>query len=492
MRIFIAGLATETNTFSPFVTSLSQFQQGTWFRNDASRHPPVLGSEPLIAWRQRSEADGHEVIESLCAYAEAGGVTTRDAYEEMRGMILGDLRAAGPVDVVLMFMHGAMIADGYDDCEGDMLMRVREVVGAGVTIGVELDLHCHLTEDMRSYADLLIAFKEYPHVDIVDRAQELYDIAIAAALGQVRPVMAYHDCRMINLWPTTAEPIKSFIGRMQALEGQDGILSVSFGHGYPWGDVADCGAKILVVTDGDGAHAANLAQRLGEEVWAMREATSMAYDVLDDKLDAAMVKAVRGSPLVLADVADNAGGGAASDNTAILRRLLDLGIEGTAIGSFWDPMAVAFCFDAGVGARFMLRIGGKCGAASDSPLDLLVTVRGLVQDYRSPRLSGSISSYGDTAWVEAAGVDIVLNSKRNQVYAPDLFTGLGMTISDKRVIVVKSTQHFYAAFAPIAAEVRYVSASGALTPDFGRIPYVKKVRPYWPKVADPFDMDHGS
>ncbi|HWK45623.1 MAG TPA: M81 family metallopeptidase [Stellaceae bacterium] len=486
MKIFMATLATETNTFSPIPTGWAGFKSREWFRNDASRHPPVLGSIPLITWRQRGEADGHEVVESICTFAQPAGITLRPVYEGLRDMILEDLRAAMPVDVVLLFMHGAMVAYGYDDCEGDMLAKVRELVGPDVTIGIELDLHCHLTELMRRAADVIISFKEYPHIDLAERAHELYDICLATAEGRVDPVIAYYDCRMVNMWRTPFEPVKSFVARMQALEGKEGILSVSFGHGFPWGDVEEVGAKIVVVADGDMAKAEALARKLGNEVWAMRAETVSPHDSIDEGIDAALAESEGTGPMVLADVADNAGGGAPSDNTAILRRLVDRGITDAAIGCFWDPIAVQFCLEAGIGASFMLRIGGKCGVASGDPVDLMVTVCGLNEDYSAPGLSGGTAMLGASAWVHADGIDIVLISKRNQVFAPEAFTGLGMTLSDKRVVVVKSTQHFYAAFVPIARAVRYVSAPGAIPPTFDTIPFTKRTKPFWPRVADPF------
>ncbi len=482
MKIFMAALATETNTFSPIPTGRASFLSREFFRNDASRNPPVFASIALIAWRKRGEAEGHDVAESLCAFAQPAGTTLGPVYEEFRDMILDDLRAAGPVDLVLLFMHGAMVAHGYDDCEGDTLAHVRAIVGPDVTVGIELDLHCHLTEQMRENADVIITFKEYPHIDMAERAVELYDICTAAATGQVKPVIAYHDCRMVNMWRTPMEPVKSFVAKMQSLEGHNGILSVSFGHGFPWADVEEVGAKIVVVADGDMAGAEATAKSLGEEIWALRELTP--HDTIDEGIDAALVGE---GPVVLADVADNAGGGAPSDNTEILRRLVDRGVHGAVIGCFWDPVSVQFCMEAGVGASFPLRIGGKCGPASGAPVDLMVTVCGVSEDYSGPGLSGGRVAMGPSVWVHADGIDIVLITKRNQVFAPEAFTGLGITLADKSVIVVKSTQHFYAAFAPIAHSIRFVATDGAIPPVFDTIPFTKRTKPFWPRVADPFE-----
>jgi microcystin degradation protein MlrC len=486
MKIFMATLATETNTFSPLPTGWAGFTGGReWYRHDASRQPPTIANIPLIAWRRLGEADGHTVTESICTFAQPAGTTLQPVYEGLRDMLLDDLRAAMPIDIVLLFMHGAMVAFGYDDCEGDTLTRVRAIVGASATIGLELDLHCHLTETMRTTADAIILYKEYPHVDIGDRAPELYRICRDAAEGKIRPVMAYYDCRMIGTYRPTQQPVRGFVDRMKALEGHNGILSISFGHGFPWADVEDVGSKILVIADADEPAAAALAQHLGEELWQMRDEANAKLDSIDEGLDAGASGGGNG-PLVVADASDNAGGGAPSDSTFILRRVLERGMTSVVIGCFWDPQAVQFCVEAGEGATFPLRIGGKCGPASGDPVDLLVTVRRIVLDHHQTGLSGGRAAYGPSVWVSAGGIDLVLTTQRQQTFAPDAFTGLGLDLHDKAVVIVKSSQHFQAGFAPIARAIRYVSGPGALSFDYAALPYTKLRRPFWPRTADPF------
>ena len=484
MKIFMATLATETNTFSPIPTGDAAFRgDRDWFRTDGSRAPAVTANIPLRAWRALGEADGHTVVESICTFAQPAGTTLRHVYEALRDTLLDDLRAALPVDAVLLFMHGAMVAHGYDDCEGDTLALVRALAGPTTKIGIELDLHCHLTERMRSSADAIITFKEYPHTDIGDRAPELYRICMDAAAGRTRPVTALHDCRIIGTFRPTTQPVRGFVDRMTALEGKDGILSVSFGHGFPWADVAEVGAKIVVVADGDAGKAEALARRLGQELWDMREAASARLESIDAGLDAALAET---GLTVLADASDNAGGGAPSDSTFILRRVLERGMSGLALGCFWDPQAVQFCVEAGEGAEFMLRIGGKCGAASGDPVDLMVTVRRVALKHSQFGLGGGRSDMGPSVWVSAVGLDLVLMTRRQQTFAPDAFTGLGLTLHDKVAVVVKSSQHFQAAFAPVAQSVHYVSGPGALSFDYATLPYTKRTAPFWPRVADPF------
>jgi len=483
MKFFAASLATETNTFAAAPTGRGGFEQMGVYRGDASLRAPDGEGALLRYLRDLCEADGHQLVESLCASAQPSGRTVRAVYEEFREQILDDLRAAMPVDAVQLFMHGAMVAEGCDDCEGDILQRVRRLVGPNVAVGAELDLHCHFTEAMRAAADAIVAYKEYPHTDLKPRALELYRILVDTVQGRVRPVTAVFDCKMVGLWHTTGEPMASFVRRMQSFEGQGRVLSVSLGHGFPWGDVADSGARLWVVADNDLPAAQALAEQLGREFWALREQTRSMPMSVDEALDQAA--RIEGGPVVLADVADNAGGGAPSDSTFILRRLIERGIGNAVLGAYWDLGAVQICRDAGVGAVLDLRVGGKVAPSSGAPVDLRVTVRA-VRDDHSQDVFGMRWPLGPSVWVEAAGgLHLLLCSVRVQVYGTDAFTALGLTLVDKKLIVVKSTQHFHVAFAPLAKAVLYVSTPGAITPDFAHIAYRVRALDYWPRVADP-------
>lgn len=484
MKLFIAALGTETNTFSPIPTAMRGFEQSMLFRGDATQQPPKLFSEALHVWAKAGAAHNMTVSESIAAFAQPSGVCVRHVYEELRDTVLADLRAAMPVDIVLLSMHGAMVADGYDDCEGDLLTHVRAVVGPDVAVGGELDLHCSITPEMLTAADVLITFKEYPHIDAAERASELFDICLARAEGRARPVMATWDTRMISGWKTPFEPMKSFVARMQALEGKDGVLSVSFAHGFPWGDVPYVTARTLVVTDGDAKQAATLAETLGREIWAMRKETQTPTLEVDAAV-AHAIAAPRG-PVVIADTSDNAGGGAPSDSTFVLRSLLAQGARNVVTGLYWDPIAVSLCIDAGEGATLQLRIGGKLGPESGDPVDLEVTVRRVLPD--ASQSFGTVSQgMGESVWVSTGdGIDLILNSHRTQTFNPDAFTQFGIDLAAKKIIIVKSSQHFYAGFEPISSEVIYCDGPGALNRDTSKIAYQKFTGPYWPRVEDPW------
>ncbi|MBA8880980.1 M81 family metallopeptidase [Phyllobacterium myrsinacearum] len=482
MKLFIAGLDTETNTFSPIPTGYEAFRENLIAHGDATSKPLNCCSSQLHVWTNAASARGWNVVESLCAVAEPGGTTTRATYEAFRDEILNDLRAAMPVDGVLLALHGACVADGYDDVEGDLLSHVRKIVGPDIPVGAELDLHCHLTKTMLDNATMLVAYKEYPHTDIEERADHIFQLLVQILEGKCQPVMAEFDCRMIGTFRVHEQPLRGLVDRMKALEGQNGILSVSFCHGFPWGDVADVGARMLVIADRDINKAQQLAASFGQEIFALRDRLKPSHSSIDEALDEALDTS---GTVVLADVSDNAGGGAPGDSTFVLRRVIERGIKDVATCLYWDPIAVRLCHEAGEGAVLPLRIGGKIGPASGQPIDLTVTVRKLASGI-TQRFGIVPLSIGDAAWVSVNGVDIVLNSLRTQTFHPECMTGLGLDPAQRKIVIVKSSNHFRAGFEPIASKILYISAPGALQPHFENVPYTKLKSSYWPKVKNPF------
>jgi len=483
VRVFAAGLQSETNTFAPWPTGLKAYQEGGIRRGAEVLAGGGPDHRTARRWAELCARDGHELTTGLFAWAQPSGPTVQSLYESFRDEILGGLAAGGPFDVVLLFLHGAMVATACDDCQADLVRHVRARVGAGVPIGVELDPHCHLSQALVDLADAVVIMKHYPHDDYLPRGEELYDLCVAQARGELAPASALFDCRMVGFYPTTEEPMASLVARFKAAEQEPGVLSVSFAHGFPWGDTPETGSKMLVITDGDPGLAARLAEEIGREVYAARERLLPRFPGIEAALDEALE-----SPglVVMADTADNAGGGAPGDNTALLKAMLDRGIGEAALGAMWDPIAAVACADAGVGATLPLRLGGKCGPASGDPLDVTATVRGIGEDHHQTGLGASRSRMGLSVWIEVAGVDVVVNSVRTQVFSPDAFTGLGIDLAAKRIVAVKSSQHFQGGFAPIAAKIIRVATPGAIQMDFANLPYVKKRDlSFFPRVADP-------
>lgn len=484
MRLFIATLGTETNTFASFPTGIDDFRRGLWVETGIANATPSPWAAPAQHWLQRATALGWEVVESLHTFAEPAGPTTRSAYELMRDRILSDLAAAGPVDAVLMFLHGAMIAEGYDDCEADFVTRMRAQVGADVLIGLELDLHAHIDETLVGVADLIVFYKAYPHIDYTERAADLFTLAERTLSGEIDPVMALFDCKVMGLFPTTRDgPMPGYIADLFAAEGQGGILSLSLNHGFPWADVPNAGAKMLAIADGDPELARRAAEDYGRRFYAIRAEATLPFVPFAEAIAAAKIPGDK--PLLLADTSDQTGGGAPGDTTYMLKALIDAGIRNAVYAPLWDVLAVGICFAVGVGAKLRLRIGGKFEPHSGPCLDVDAEVLFLKRDAFQDQLESERVPIGDIAVIRVEGIEVLLTTRRVGVFSPTMFTHHGITLEDKQVIGLKNLYKHRDVFAPLVRDQLFVATPGACPPDWASIPFKRIPRPMWPLDPDP-------
>ncbi len=482
MRLFTATLAHETAPFSPIPTNMENFRKG--MLNRPSHGEFVEGRLEAVecGLTMRGAQRGHDVVEGLGAAATPSGRTVKADYEAIRDELLDDLKNALPVDAVGLFLHGAQMAQGYDDCEGDLLQRVRELVGPDVPVGVEFDLHGNVTQAMVDSATFLVACREYPHVDFPERAEQLLDLLEQAVAGQIAPVSTRVRVPMLGIFHTTREPMKGFVDAITKAERRPGVLCISAAHGFPWADTPDTCATITVTTDGDAELAQSVAREMAEQFFALRAVAGVHAEALEDTIAKALEPAA--GLTVLADTADNAGGGAASDATFILRSLLDRGVEkNTALGVIWDPQAVELAFAAGEGAQMPMRIGGKTSPLSGDPVDMNVTVEQLTEHGRQFAF-GTEEKLGRMAHLlTEGGMSIVIGSRREQVHSPEAFLSVGVDPRDYSLLVLKSAQHFHARFSPLAERIFYAVGRGTTSVDFTSFDYQNLTRPIWPLDA---------
>lgn len=476
----MAFLAHETNSFSPIPTDLSSFEEAGIYRpalGPPDRHMSLL--KGVADFHAEARRRGDEAIVGLCAIAQPSLPCRRRDYEALRDEILEGLRAAMPVDMVLLMLHGSMMAQGYDDCEGDILKRVRGIVGPDVPVGVLLDLHCNITPAMVSSATAIKACKEYPHTDFAERARELYQTIASTAQGRIRPVMEFVRVPMLGLFQTTREPMRSFVDGLLDLEREPGVISITLAHGFPWSDFPGAGAGVIAITDNDPGKARQLAESTARQFFALRSRAQVPLHDMDSAIDEALKH--ESGTVVIADMSDNPGGGAPSDSTFLIQALLDRRIRDVVVGLVWDPVAVRIAFAAGEGACIPMRIGGKLSPFSGIPLDVEATVLHLRTDAMQPHIAdGYPVELGRTAVVEAQGVTIVLNEIRQQPFHPGAFAAAGIDVWQKRIVVVKSSFHFYAGFSERAAAIIYCDAPGTLNNDVTQRPYRRLSRPIWP------------
>ncbi len=477
-RVFVAVLATETNTFSPIRVDIRAFEASLLARPGEHPDRPTLCSAVIPVGREVAEKNGWELVEGTAAWADPAGLLNQGTYEFLRDEILAQLQAALPVDAVVLGLHGAMVADGYDDCEGDFLDGVRAIVGTEIPVFATLDPHSHLTARRVKAADLLIAFKEFPHTDFVDRAQDLWLLLALRLDDKINPIMSVHDCQMIDVFPTSTQPMRGFVDQLYNLEVSDPrILSLSAIHGFMAGDVPQMGTKMLVVTDGNAEFGASLAKELGDALYAMRG--KVRSPELSPIEALAVAEHALAHPVVIADIWDNPGGGTAGDATVILAEAIRRGSRDIAFGSIWDPVAVQICLAAGEGAELGLRFGAKSAPETGQPIDAMVRVMRCVRGAEQTFGGGPVPM-GDAVLIAFAGIEVILNSTRAQCFDTSLFRILGIDPRQRKTLVVKSTNHFYASFSQISSDILYCSAGSPYPNDPRTTPYRKAPRDIWP------------
>lgn len=487
-RIAVGGFQHETNTFAP--------QQATW--NDFERAdawPPLLHGPalvqavegfniPIAGAVKRLKELGHEIVPLAWASAPPASYVTKDAYERMWALFEPDLRRLAPFDAIYLDLHGAMVAEHTEDGEGELLRRIRGVVGNELPIVASLDYHANLTPDMARLATALVGYRTYPHIDMAvtgKRAVELLD----RLLTERRPV--YRAYRQLDfliplVWQCTfIEPAKGIfdlVGELEAGEKShnQGIISVTHTPGFPPADIAQCGPALVVYGhDKEAVEAA--ADRLAQTVKAHEKA--FAGELLEP--DAAAIRAMElaksaKKPIVLADVQDNPGAGGTSDTVGLLAALMRHKARGAVIGMIVDEGAAHAAAETGEGNIMRRGIGAVVGYADERPVEA---------DWRVVRLgdgkfTGSGPFYGGAKFQigpmalvtdEESGVSAVLACKRVQAADQEMFRHVGVEPSDVPILALKSTVHFRADFQPIAETILVVQSPGAHITDPVEMPY---------------------
>jgi len=488
VRVFLAMLSHETNTFSNVPTDRAQFEA----------RDLRYGGEIVEAYRgtgtclggmiAAAERLGVTLLPSVAASASPAGLVTRDIYEHVKQRMLADLKAAGRLDGVLLDLHGAMVPEGVDDGEGDIIAAVRRVVGPDVPIAVTLDFHGNLGNDMIAGADLLHGYKTYPHVDMAERGVEAAERLAQVIGGRIKPTAAWRKPPLmppLGRQGTARGPMRRLYDLADEMEKDAKVISVSLFAGFPYADIPDAGLGIYVVTDDDQELAERLAGRLAQVAWEHRH--EFIHSALPVKDAVAKALAADGRPIVLADMADNTGGGAAGDGTEILRELLRVGARSTTVACIWDAAAVQECVKGGVGARVTLDVGGKVDDRHGAPVRVTGTVRTLSDGrfiHRGPMMTGLPGRLGATAVLDVNDVKVILISYRWQTLDPEMIRFVGIDPLRERILVVKSTIHYRAAFEPIAKEIIEVDAPGLSSSNLARFEYRRVRRPIFPLDPD--------
>jgi len=487
-RVLIAGFKHETNTFSKLPTDLEAYRvRGLYFDDDMRSAFEGTNTE-IAGFLKACEEHGWEPVLAVAGDATPSGTVTREAFETVTGHILQVIDEDGPPDAILLQLHGAMVAEHEDDGEGALLSLVRGRIGRDVPIGVTLDLHANVTERMASLSDVIVSYRTYPHIDQFETASKCAGLVARMMAGEIHPkvtVARGPQLDGVDHGRTTAPgPMLSILEMSDRLKQEHGLLSVSINAGFPWADIADAGPTIVIVADGasDGAQAA--AEALKAEMWRSREIMTIDLVSAAHAVRQAREGGRTGAPFVIADYADNPGGGGYGDSTGLLREMLAAGLENAAISALFDPENVAACREAGIGAEIELSLGGKLEPSLGPPIAAKGKVVGLYDGrfkLEGPMSTGVAINIGPAAVFRTDGVEVVLASRRGQNYDRQYFKAFGIEPKERSVLAVKSAQHFRADYAPIASGIAVVDDGAGITShNYKSLDYGKVRRPIWP------------
>ena len=385
--------------------------------------------------------------------------------------MLRQITDAGPVDGVLLEMHGSMVAEGIDDADGYILSTVRQHVGPNVPIVVQLDIHSNVSHEMVAMTDVLIGRETFPEIDMAARGRECADVLMKMLRHGLQPTMALAKIPMMwGLNQVTAHaPMSEAIARLHDLESKPGVVCGSIATCFPLADVPDMGASVYVVTDNDQTVAQAHADELAEWIYARREDWQGSMPGTREALEQAHV--IEDFPVILADRNDNTGGGSPGDSTGMLREFLDAELEDACILYLVDPDAIRQCHEAGIGASLTLELGGKSSPLQGRPVRISVEIVALSNGqfrYDGPMYSGLDGNMGPSAYVRHNGLHVLLVTTREQPFDTAFARTLGLDPRRMKYIGVKSAAHFRAGFEDWAGQIHVVSEPGVHSPEHVR------------------------
>ncbi len=482
-RIAVGGFHHETNCF---VAERTDF---AYFASHRDRPPLVRGND-VIDWLGdtsfalsgflREMRQHHDIVPLLWASGGAGGLVTADAYERIAGELIGRLSAAMPVDAVYLDLHGAMVSEPFEDGEGELLRRVRAVVGPNVPVAISLDYHANVTPEMVELTDSLVGYRTYPHVDRPETGQ-FAARALTELIARGRPpgraLRKLPFLIPLNDQCTLVEPSRSVVARSVVAAGD--IVNLSYLAGFPPSDLYWCGPAVIAHAWSQAAAEA-AADALARDIALAEPAFAVPMVSPDAGVREAMQIARTASrPVVLADTQDNPGCGATADTTGVLESLVRLGAEGAALGYLCDPQAAAEAHRVGEGGQITIALGGRSGPSGVVPFQGTFRVARLGTGRM--RTTGAVSGgrdidLGPMALLVIGGVAVAVTSKRMQALDQAPFRHLGVEPAQQKILALKSTCHFRAEFEPIAEKVIVVIAPGGYLADPAQYPY-RHLRP---------------
>ena len=487
IRLAITGILHETNTYaaaSGGPTPLDWFRQ---FHGQDIVHRLAGTNSAVGGYLAACAAHGVQAVPAYAAQATPSATIAHEAYVAMRTQLLQALQAALPVQGVLMALHGAGVAEQVDDIEGDLLQHVRALVGPGVPIAATYDLHGNLSDAMVANADFTLPCRLYPHTDMAERAAEGVDLLLRQLKGDIgRPVTAARRLPILGQVVAT-EPgaLPSAVNvRCAEVAAWPGVLDCSWFHGFPYADIAMPCVSVVCTTDGDALLAQRAVDHVADWIWQQRQA--FLRPLISPRDGVSQALAATEGPVVVNENADNPGGGTPGDGTHLLRALLEARPPAgrACFGILSDPEVVQQAIEAGVGATLTVRLGGKRGPFQGQPIEAQAVVKCLTDGRFTNRpgsmLAGMAFNLGPMCRLVIDGVDVLVASRPDQTWDPEVFLLHGIDVQQRQVVAIKGANHFRAGFRGVARQIITVDSEGLSSADLSLFPRNRLAVALWP------------
>jgi microcystin degradation protein MlrC len=497
--VLIGGFSHESNMFADKSTTRSHFAERTeYFGSDVVEK--LLGTNtPIGGVAEVARSTDIELLPTVAAEAQPGGVVTADAYEFYTGKILDRAReSAGDIDGIFLSLHGAMLAEGIDDGEGTLLASLKEIVG-DVPIVATFDPHGNVTQQMLDHGDALLSYETYPHVDMAEIAHTGMELLQQFMRGETTPVMHAERPPLLPNGPmqnTRDGPMADVMEQARELEDREHVLKVNVFFGYQKSDIPDMGLSVPVITDDDPKTAKEASSELATYIWNRRDDFVTDYPAPDEAISKAkeLASDTENGPVVLADTGDNPGGGSTADGTVVLRELLEQSVKNAGVAIIRDPEAVERCVEAGVGKRVTVTLGGKTDDHHGEPIDELEGYVKAITDGKftntGPMRTGAHNALGRTIRFNCGKNDevtVIITQNRLQPLDTEIWRHIGVQPEQFDMLVVKSTNHYRADYEPIASTTIPMDTPGLNAVDPSRFEYDRISRPLFPLDELPDD-----
>lgn len=482
MKFAFGGIGLESNTFCPQKTTLKHFRLAI----DDEIISENKGTKSFYGGViDAADEMGVKLVPTLTANASPYGLVDEETFNYLAGQLIERLDNAGKIDGVVLILHGGMVAENALDPEGEILSKVREIMGAKTPIACTLDMHCNISKRMVDNADAFFVNNENPHLDSYDRAVEATKILYRIAKEELDPVMALRKPGMLPptllMNPPHSGPLVELFNKVFEMEENPRVINVNIGAGFPWCDVPDAGMSVLTVVDKDRELAETLADDLSQRLWKVRHDFIPSLMKVDEAVEKAM-HADKG-PVILVDVADNPGDGTTEDSNGILKALIRHGAEDVGFALIHDAEAVEKCIFTGVGNKVTLDLGCKARLFGE-PVTLNGTVKTLSNGVFYPQgalFGGYKASIGRVAVVETKGIEILISERTYPPNDPEVFRRHGIEPSRMKILVVKTFRmHMEPNYRSFAKEIIEVDAPGQASPDMKRFTWTRIPRPMFP------------